>query len=362
MAVPDQGLRGVVQPVALGEDTDEPVEVVAAPRECARTRRRVEAADRPQHLRTEGHAGAGAEAACGEGEQRLVGGRVVRVVRAGREALGEAAVALQEDLGGRAQPGREDQAGGAAEAGVGGERRGEFREPARVRHDVVVREGDHLAVRGLDAPVVRDGETGHRLGHVPHALGVLVCHQVPGRVRHGRVVDDDDLEVRVVLGEERVEGVGEQSGAFAGGDDDGGERDGLRAGQSGGTRRPVLTDGQVHEYRLRIGALRYLPEERPDRPPTLPDQHEHRTVGDGRAARTGSERATIVQFELGDLHRPDAEKPLDLQPHDLLLRTSCAGHEPPLSHDRPRQSPTTPGDPRPTLTISDCPQPVPDCL
>lgn len=230
MVVPDEGLRGVAEAEAGGEDGDEGVQVVASLRGGPGAGRRVEAAGRSQRPGPEGHVGTGAEAAGGEREERFVGGRPRRVVQAGREALGEAAVGLQEDLGGGAQPGGQDQSGDAAEPGVGGEGRGEGGQPVRVGDDVVVGEGDDGPFGGGEPGVVGDGEAGGVLPDVPDAAGVPAGHERVGGGGAGRVVDDDQLVVRVVLGEERVEGAGEGLGALTGGDDDGGAGRGARGG------------------------------------------------------------------------------------------------------------------------------------
>lgn len=74
------------------------------------------------------------------------------------------------------------------------------------------------------------GETGDVLADVPDAVGVRAGDQLVGVGGAGRVVDDDELEVRVVLDEERVEGAGELLGPLAGGDDDGGTGRGERVG------------------------------------------------------------------------------------------------------------------------------------
>ncbi len=307
VVMPHQRGRRVAQPVALRQDTDESVQIVTAPGGRPGTGGRVEAADLTQHGRTERHVGARAEPPRREREQRLVARRVRRVVRPWSEALREAAVALQQHLGRGGQPRGQDQPGAAAESGVGGEGRGQLGQPARVGDHVVVGEGDDLTAHGVQPRVVRACEPRNRLTHVPHALGVLPLDQLPRLARHGRVVDDHDLEPRMVLRQQRIQRAGQLPGPLPGGHDDTRERrlpGLLRDG------RRTLRPRPRHEHGPGVRPLRHLSEQRAHGPAAPPHQHEHLAVRHRRTPRARSEhRLLTVQVQLGDLHRPDVQEP-----------------------------------------------------
>lgn len=167
----------------------------------------------------------------------------------------------------------------------------------RIGDDVVVGEGEDVRPGGGDPPVVGGSQAGHGFQDVADAsVRVPGRDEIAGGGRGRCVVDDDDLEVRVVLGQQRVERAGELLGALPGRDDDGGPGSVARRGRGERLRQVDLVHRLSGEYGGRVVARPDPADDRADRAPAQPYEREDplvlalvRAVLERRAAGGGGE-------------------------------------------------------------------------
>ncbi len=121
------------------------------------------------------------------------------------------------------------------------------------RGDGVVRiyESNKLTADDFEAGVAGGGEALVSLAENanPRVLAGKLVGQFPAGVR-GAVVDNNNIKVRISLGEDGVDTAGESGGGIVGGDDDGDERESFR--------RNGRLSGSRSLRALRVGELGFL--------------------------------------------------------------------------------------------------------
>src|SRR4051812_10966147 len=128
VAMPHDGGRLVDQPM-VQYDPEERRQVVPAAGEGPNPDRRVETSEAPQDLRIESHVRARAQPSGGEWKERVIGPVMAGVEDSQPKPLVEAAVSLEQELGGGVELCGQNEAGDTADLRVGRETLGDCGQP-----------------------------------------------------------------------------------------------------------------------------------------------------------------------------------------------------------------------------------------
>jgi hypothetical protein len=221
VSMPDNG-RGLHHQYSTIENhASEHVDVLAASRAGADAQGVIETAKFEGGTTTQREVGARAELPDREGEHRKIGRRIRERIDAGFEVLRPAHATVEIALSGRAQLPARHESGDAIDVRSARKARGQLRQPGRVDDHVIIGVRDDLSRRGAEPGIPGARKAGDRLRHQGHSgCREFVLNQIPGIGGARRIVDDENVEVRIVEGEDRLQCTAELGCPVPGADDD----------------------------------------------------------------------------------------------------------------------------------------------
>src|SRR5450631_3374322 len=198
MVMPHQARRLVCDRGTAPEHPVEVIEVLAATRWRPGTEVFIERADPQEHVPADGETRAGADHPAVEWLDDRVGGSAIPTEQLRGEVRAPRDLAFEYPLGVGCEVSREYESGDEFNIVCTGESAHEFADPVGIHLHIVIGEGDDLAGGVADPSVARSGQARDRLADVSDPRVVARPHQLTDSGCARRVVDDDDLERRIV--------------------------------------------------------------------------------------------------------------------------------------------------------------------